>query len=99
MNAEDSRTAAEYGSIYFRRMDSGDAIAVYPMTFGKARVCLIDAAHGQVANAFCYGSRTQAIAAAEVWNGEGDAPDGWHRHPETGRRRDGGDHAKEVVRW
>jgi hypothetical protein len=35
--------------------------------------------------------------AALGWDGEGE-PDGWYRHPQSGRRRPGGDRAKEFVR-
>ncbi len=35
--------------------------------------------------------------AALGWDGEGE-PDGWYRHPQSGRRRPGGDPAKEYVR-
>jgi hypothetical protein len=35
--------------------------------------------------------------AALGWDGEGE-PDGWHRHPQSGRRRPDGDPAKEFVR-
>lgn len=37
-----------------------------------------------------------AVAALIAWNGEGE-PSGWMRHPETGRRRPGGDPAGEYV--
>jgi hypothetical protein len=32
----------------------------------------------------------------EAWDGDGE-PDGWSRHPPTGRRRPGGDPDKEYV--
>jgi len=34
---------------------------------------------------YCYDSPRVAIAAFDLWDGEGD-PIGWHRHPTTGRR-------------
>jgi hypothetical protein len=40
-----------------------------------------------------HGKAAQALA---VWNGEHD-PDGWIRHPQTGRRRPDGDASKEYV--
>jgi hypothetical protein len=36
---------------------------------------------------WCYHGREAAIAALRAWDGTGE-PDGWHRHPGTGRRRD-----------
>ncbi len=38
------------------------------------------------AERYCYGTRVHAEQALEAWDGSGD-PEGWHRHPETGRRR------------
>lgn len=35
---------------------------------------------------WCYGSLEAARAALETWSGIGE-PEGWHRHPMTGRRR------------
>jgi hypothetical protein len=35
---------------------------------------------------WCYDSEAEALAALEAWDGTGE-PDGWRRHPDTGRRR------------
>lgn len=32
------------------------------------------------------------------WDGKGE-PAGWFRHPRSGRRREGGDPAKEIIQW
>lgn len=45
---------------------------------------------------WCYGSYATAKAALDAWDGEGE-PSGWHRHPDTGRRRPDGDEAREYV--
>lgn len=37
-----------------------------------------------------------AVAALIEWDGTGE-PEGWIRHPMTGRRRPGGDASKEYV--
>lgn len=37
---------------------------------------------------WCYHDYATAKAALDAWDGEGE-PNGWHRHPATGRRRDG----------
>lgn len=39
------------------------------------------------AERYCYQTRDGAVAALEGWDGQGD-PIGWHRHPDSGRRRD-----------
>lgn len=36
---------------------------------------------------WCYKSAEDALSALNAWDGAGE-PDGWHRHPMTGRRRE-----------
>jgi hypothetical protein len=36
---------------------------------------------------WCYHSYPAAKAALDEWDGTGE-PNGWHRHPDSGRRRD-----------
>lgn len=44
--------------------------------------------HGHL-NRWCYGSMVEAKGALDDWDGaEGTEPQGWHRHPYSGRRRD-----------
>lgn len=47
---------------------------------------------------WCFDDKRTATIALHTWNGEGDMPDGWHRHNRTGRRREGGDPSKEIIR-
>lgn len=47
---------------------------------------------------YCYATLEGALAALEAWDGNGD-PEGWHRAPETGRRRFDGDASKEYIDW
>lgn len=85
--------------LYTRELDDGREISVLPMTFGKARICIGPApaiSHGYD-DGWCYSSHFIAIAAAAAWDGEGDPPDGWHRHIGSGRRREEGDPAREYV--
>lgn len=42
-----------------------------------------------VEDRWCYHNREDAQKALDNWNGIGE-PDGWHRHPYTGRRRQNG---------
>lgn len=37
---------------------------------------------------YCYATLLQALLGLVDWDGKGDPGHGWHRHPETGRRRD-----------
>lgn len=39
------------------------------------------------ADRYCFATKELAMKAFEEWSGVGD-PEGWHRHPSTGRRRD-----------
>jgi hypothetical protein len=50
---------------------------------------------------WCYSSYAAALMGLNEWaarGGEGE-PIGWHRHPDTGRRREHGDPAKETINW
>jgi hypothetical protein len=38
---------------------------------------------------WCYSSLLRAHTALDMWNGTGE-PEGWHRHPASGRRRTDG---------
>lgn len=44
---------------------------------------------------WCYETQEQAEAALRGWNVQGE-PEGWHRHPASGRRRSGGDLGREY---
>lgn len=45
---------------------------------------------------WCYHDYAKAKAAYDAWDGRGE-PGGWHRHPDSGRRREDGDPATEYV--
>ena len=49
-------------------------------------------------NRWCYHSIAAATAALDAWNGTGE-PEGWHRHPNTGRRRDDGKTENEYINY
>ncbi len=70
-------------------------IAVLPMTFGKGR--LVYCEDYNVENAWCYATFAQAILGMYKWV-DGTEPTGWIRNPFDGRRREGGDQAKETRR-
>lgn len=47
---------------------------------------------------WCYATADLALSCAYAWSATpGTEPTGWHRHPDTGRRRPGGDPAIEYV--
>lgn len=77
--------------------DNGRYVAVVPYAYTWAVIvgCYrwADAGHD---DRWCYKTRLAAAAAAHVWDGHGE-PVGWHRHPDTGRRRPEGDPTREYV--
>lgn len=80
-----------------RVLPDGRAIWVVPMTYGKGRIILSpDARSPYVEDCWCYETQVLALVAFEMWDGNGE-PDGWIRHPFTGRRRPNGDKSKEYV--
>lgn len=58
--------------------------------------------YGELGDAFgyrdrwCFHDLRTAVAAYAAWDGEGE-PQGWHRHPDSGRRRPDGDAAREYL--
>lgn len=40
------------------------------------------------ADRFCFQTEGMAKASLDDWNGVGDMPGDWHKHPTSGRRRD-----------
>lgn len=85
------------GYVFWRQFPDGEWAAVVPMTYGKGRICYQLNPAGYE-DGWCYETIGQAITGLEAWDPEKDPePTGWFRHPFTGRRREGGDPAKEYV--
>lgn len=81
---------------YARDLGDGRGVWVMLMAFGNGRV-VVGPLDGQwLDDAWCYESVEGARSAAEAWDGAGE-PDGWKRHPASGRRRPDGDATKEYV--
>jgi len=93
------RLVNKEGSLYHRYVGEDHEVTVWPMSYGKARVCFGLRDDIGYEKGYCYEDPVRAIEAAAVWDGSGDPLDGWHRNVETGRRRPGGDPAKEVRYW
>lgn len=89
---------ADYLSI--RELDDGRAVYLVPMTLGNLRLAIGDRRLCWFDDLWCYQAHQADAAwtAALGWDGEGE-PEGWYRHPATGRRRSDGTAASEVVRW
>lgn len=40
------------------------------------------------ADRWCFATEDMAKGSLDAWDGTGDMPGDWHKHPKTGRRRD-----------
>ncbi len=70
--------------------------AIKPLLFHWTMIVGIVGDRAGFDDRWCYGDRAAAERGLRDWSGDGD-PAGWNRHPKTGRRRDGGDPAREYV--
>lgn len=85
------------GAVYQRLTSDGREICVYPQIFNTKLIIGKPGLDWYDSN-WCYETPGQAIMAAEEWEPEKEAdPEGWFRHPPTGRRRPNGDPEKEYV--
>lgn len=75
----------------------GALVLVMPLMYTHAIITVTDPLGYE--DRWCYGRDPRiAVAAAQKWLRDGgDEPDGWHRHPKSGRRREQGDPATEHV--
>lgn len=78
--------------------DLGDGLyaGVKPLMFHFSLILGAVGNTGSYEDHYCFPTRELAERALSLWDGRGD-PVGWHRHPRTGRRRPGGDPAKEYL--
>jgi hypothetical protein len=94
--------ARQAGADYLSVRELGDGRAVYlcDMLLGNLRLAIGEVGDCGYRDVWCYqAEQTQAAwCAALGWDGEGE-PEGWYRHPTTGRRRPGGDAAQEHRYW
>lgn len=79
-----------------RRLSNGLWTCIFPLLYTHA---IITVRHGDevgMVDRWCYHSYEAAKKAIDAWNGKGE-PEGWHRHPMTGRRRD--EEGKEYINF
>lgn len=74
----------------------GRYAAVYPFLYTDAIIVGKIDDEVQYEDRWCYEKGGAASAALNDWDGTGE-PAGWHRHPNSGRRRKNGDPATETV--
>ena len=89
---------ARAGFEQVRPIPGGRWAGLYPYMFTVAIVTgkLLD--RHELEDRWCYNSRLVADAALSVWNGTGE-PNGWIRHPRSGRCRYDADPNREVYDW
>lgn len=75
-----------------RRLESGEWLMLQKMLGRSYRISVGDGYMNLWEN-YCYHSAAPAHESFLSWDGEGDPPDGWYKHIESGRRRP--DYTKE----
>lgn len=97
---EDTTQFALWGSglaeVAVRRLDDRRYVGVMPFMYTHAVIWGYIADELGYEDRWCYDGPMKALLAAATWNGQGE-PEGWHRHPSTGRRRPGGDPHQEYI--
>lgn len=89
LGTEIPSTDPHCGALAMRELPDERLLAVYPMSYGKARLVICaDADAFEYYDGWCYQCPDVALFALAVWDGDGDPPIGWHRELSTGRRRD-----------
>lgn len=86
--------------LWTRELGDGRAVFLMPLFGSNLRLGIGLLGAPDMDDVWCYQApqTDEAWRAALGWDGEGE-PEGWYRHPQTGRRRPGGDPAQEHVYW
>lgn len=87
---------AIWDGILVRRLDDTRYIGIKPFLYTYAVIWGYLNNDYVYEDRWCYHTAVEAAVAATVWDGTGE-PQGWHRHPASGRRRTDGDPAREYV--
>ncbi len=82
-------------------LPDGRIISVVPLLYSQANLGISPPPPpyehaGWFFDVWMYETPVKALLAALSWDGQGE-PEGWWRHPATGRRRPGGDPAKQYI--
>lgn len=86
----------ENGYLHVRPTTPGRWAAVMPLMYTHAIITGRMGDEIGYDDRWCFSSMEKAKAALDVWDGTGE-PQGWHRHPDSGRRREHGDASLEIV--
>lgn len=77
----------EQGYLHVQPIVGGRYAAIQPMIFTHAIIVGQMGDETGYDDRWCYHTLKAAEVALDAWNGIGE-PEGWHRHPATGRRRE-----------
>lgn len=96
--AEGQAACEANGYTDYKRFANGRDAAITRFAFTYA--ILSDLTRWGYGDRWCFHTYARAAAALADWDGEeGTDPWGWHRHPDTGRRRENGDPSTEYVEF
>lgn len=84
INSENFHSTDENGYLFRQKSDNGREVGIMPFIWTWAIIA--DIHETGYEERWCYHTLEATIAAFEAWDGVGE-PEGWHRHPNTGRRR------------
>jgi hypothetical protein len=81
-----------------RILPDGRELRIYPMIYNARLVVSRSVSAPEYDNAWCYATLVGAVKAMVEWNPDTELePEGWIRHPGSGRRRPDGDKTREYV--
>ena len=80
-----------------RRLDPETIAGVHEFIYTDAILLFKDGDRTGYVDRWCF-EKGKAEPALDAWDGVGE-PQGWHRHPTSGRRREGGDPEKETINY
>jgi hypothetical protein len=80
-------------------MGNGQWVAIYQFMFTAAILKGDMFDDDSYKDRWCFSSFGKAAVALAVWTAKGfeGEPQGWHRHPDSGRRRPDGDASQEYI--
>jgi hypothetical protein len=98
------RTAIEWVDAHFDGLVSdttithGRFVTIHPFMFTQAIIIGFVGGFGYE-DRWCYSTYDKARSALREWKSRDfmGEPEGWHRHPATGRRRPDGDKSREHI--
>ncbi len=80
----------------YKKLDEFIYVAIKPLLYHWTMIVGIIGDKMGYEDRWCYANQELAEKAIREWDGVGD-PEGWHRHPKSGRRRENGDPSKEYI--